>query len=182
MKNLEKLDRNAQYIFLANHQSLFDIIVLYLVLPYHLSFIAKKSLFYIPLFGWCLGVLGHIAIDRSNPQKAKKSIEKACMFIKKKKRSIFAFPEGTRSETGEMGEFKLGIFSLAITTGIDIIPVTINGTREIIPKNSFFVKPGDVDIVLHDPINITEYHKSNKAQLAEKTRKIILTDLQQQAG
>jgi len=179
LKNLEKLDKQGQYIFLANHQSVFDILALYLFLPYRLSFIAKKSLFYIPIFGWCIGVLGHIAIDRSNPHKAKKSIDKARGFIWKKKRSIFAFPEGTRSLTGELSEFKLGIFGLALNTGIDIVPVTINGSREVIPKNSYFISPGNVEIILHQPIHISEYKKTMKLELAQKTREIILSDLKQ---
>jgi len=175
--NLEKLDKDVQYIFLANHQSVYDIIALVLVLPFQLSFIAKKSLFSIPFFGWCLTATGHIAIDRSNPHNAKKSINKACKFINEKKRSIFAFPEGTRSESGQMGDFKLGIFSLALLTGLDIVPVTINGSRNILPKNFSFIQPGTAEIILHEPINIKEYGKTTKVELAKRTRDIIQKDL-----
>ena len=178
LHNLDKLNPGAHYIFLANHQSVFDIIALYLSLPYRLSFIAKKSLFVIPLFGWGMAAIGHIAIDRGNPMKARKSIEKACTIIREKKRSIFAFPEGTRSKTGEMGEFKLGIFNLALQAGVDIVPVTLNGTRQILPKNSYFIRPGTVDIILHAPISVKDYQKSEKMKLADLTRETILRDLQ----
>jgi 1-acyl-sn-glycerol-3-phosphate acyltransferase len=173
-RGLEKLDRKKNYIFIANHQSYFDIVVLYYTLPFKLTFIARKNLFYIPIWGWGIWAIGHIPVDRSNPRKAKKTIEKAIKTIKEKKRSIFGFPEGTRSMTEEMGEFKLGLFSLALKTGIDIVPVAIHGARDILPKGSLMIRPGTVYITIADPINISPYTQKDKFNLAEKAKEIIL--------
>jgi 1-acyl-sn-glycerol-3-phosphate acyltransferase len=171
---LEKLDRKRNYIFIANHQSYFDIVVLYYSLPFKLSFIARKNLFYIPIWGWGIWAIGHIPVDRKNPRKAKKTIEKAIETIKEKNRSIFGFPEGTRSRTEEMGEFKLGLFSLALKTGIPIVPVAIHGARDILPKGSLMIRPGRVYITIADPIDISGYTQKDKFLLAEKAREIIL--------
>ncbi|MBN1699246.1 MAG: 1-acyl-sn-glycerol-3-phosphate acyltransferase [Spirochaetales bacterium] len=173
-RGLERLDRKKNYVFIANHQSYFDIVVLYYALPYALSFIARKNLFYIPVWGWSIWAIGHIPVDRSNPRKAKKTFEKAVKTIKRKHRSIFGFPEGTRSRTGEVGEFKLGLFSLALKAGIDIVPIAIHGARDILPRGSFMIRPGTVYFTVDDPIEISAYDHSMKFTLAEDVRKRII--------
>jgi 1-acyl-sn-glycerol-3-phosphate acyltransferase len=104
----EKLDAKTRYVFIANHQSYFDIPVLYAGLPFALSFIAKKELFFIPFFGWGIAAIGHIWIDRENARAARKSITRAIEKLKCQGISLVLFPEGTRSITGEVGEFKIG--------------------------------------------------------------------------
>ena len=119
----EKLDRKERYVFVANHQSYFDIPVLYTGLPFALSFIAKKELFFIPFFGWGIAAIGHIWIDRDNARAARNSITRAIAMLKRKNISLVLFPEGTRSITGEVGEFKRGSFALAFEAGVPVVPL-----------------------------------------------------------
>ncbi|MBN2737580.1 MAG: 1-acyl-sn-glycerol-3-phosphate acyltransferase [Spirochaetales bacterium] len=179
VNGLEKLDPKQQYILVANHQSYLDILSLYLALPFKLAFIAKKSLFAIPFFGWAMRAIGHISIDRSNPKKGKKSIEKAVKTISKTKKTIFAFPEGTRSTTGEVAEFKLGIFTLAMKTDMPMVPIAIQGAREMLSKKSFFLKPGTITLTILDPIDIQGFDSTEKTKLANTIRDEIRKELGQ---
>lgn len=173
LKGIEKLDKKINYIFTANHQSFADIPVLFGFIPFYNVFIAKKSLFYIPFFGWGIAAMGHIAINRSNPKKAKRSIARAIESIKLKNKSVFAFPEGTRSRTGELGEFKLGIFSMAIQAEIDVVPIAIVGTREIMPKGSYYFQSGNVDVYFGTPISSNKFKKSEKYKMSQEARQQI---------
>ncbi|MBN1698496.1 MAG: 1-acyl-sn-glycerol-3-phosphate acyltransferase [Spirochaetales bacterium] len=173
LKGIEKIDRKKNYIFTSNHQSFADIPVLFGFLPFYSVFIAKQSLFYIPFFGWGIAAMGHISINRSEPKKAKKSIDRAIESIKRENKSVFAFPEGTRSRTGEIGEFKLGIFSMAIQADIDVVPIAIAGTREIMPKGSYFFQSGSVDIHFGTPISSKKYTKSEKYKMSQEARQQI---------
>lgn len=172
-RGLEKLDPSKNYLFIANHISYYDILVLFKALPYKLSFVAKKSLFYVPIWGWCLALTGHIPIDRSNPRKGRKSMDQAAIAIKKHKRCVVGFPEGTRSRSGKMAEFKLGLFGLAIQTGIDIVPMAIHGILQILRRGSLMVRPGTVYIDITDPISVEGYTQRDKHTLAQKAWDII---------
>lgn len=172
-RGMEKLDPRKNYLFVANHISYYDIVVLFPALPYKLSFIARKNLFYIPIWGWGIGLTGHIPVDRSNPKNARKSIEQGCIAINKHKRSVVGFPEGTRSRTNEMAEFKLGLFSLALQAGIDIVPVAIHGTQEILRRGSVNVHSGTVYIDIADPISIQGYTQRDKNTIAKRVWNII---------
>lgn len=179
VEGLEKLDRKKQYVLIANHQSYLDILALYLALPFKLAFIAKKSLFNIPFFGWGMKAIGHISIDRGNPKTGKKSIEKAVKTITKQKKTIFGFPEGTRSLTGEVANFKLGLFTLAMKTDMPVVPLVIKGAREILSKKDFLVKPGTITITVLDPMDISTYDTTDKAKLANDVRDKIRKELGQ---
>ena len=148
----EKLALAEHYIFIANHQSYFDIPVLYSGLPFFLSFIAKKQLFQIPVFGWAMAAVGHIWIDRSNARKAGRSISRAVSKLDKSDISLVLFPEGTRSDSDVPGVFKRASFTLALRGGVSIVPVSIVGTREIMAKRSLHLKPGTVRLMVGDPI------------------------------
>jgi 1-acyl-sn-glycerol-3-phosphate acyltransferase len=179
---LQRLDPKKNYVFLANHQSYMDIMALYFRLPYKISFMAKRSLFYIPFFGWCMGAIGHIPLDRGNPHKARKSLDNAVSQLQSKHRSIFAFPEGTRSKTGDMAEFKLGIFNLAMQAGIDIVPVVIEGARDVWPKYSLLIRPGRITLETLEPISIADYRKSDKFTLARTVHDRIETRLKERSA
>jgi 1-acyl-sn-glycerol-3-phosphate acyltransferase len=170
----EKLDRKERYVFVSNHQSYFDIPVLYSGLPFALSFIAKKELFFIPFFGWGIAAIGHIWIDRENARAARSSITRAIAMLKKKNISLVLFPEGTRSVSGEVGEFKRGSFALALEAGVPVVPLTICGTREILPKHSGLLRPGTATIVVGDPILPFELALLDKTKLSEMMRERIV--------
>jgi 1-acyl-sn-glycerol-3-phosphate acyltransferase len=170
----EKLDRKARYVFIANHQSYFDIPVLYAGLPFSLSFIAKKELFFIPFFGWGIAAIGHIWIDRDNARAARKSITRAISKLNRQCISLVLFPEGTRSITGEVGEFKRGSFTLALEAGVPVVPVSILGTRDVLPKKSRRFSPGTTTLVIGDPIVPAELSKLDKTKLSELVRERIV--------
>jgi 1-acyl-sn-glycerol-3-phosphate acyltransferase len=170
----EKLSKQERYVFIANHSSFFDIPTLYAGLPFSLSFIAKKELFFIPFFGWGIAAIGHIWIDRENARQARKSITRAIGKLKRRSISLVLFPEGTRSITGEVAEFRRGSFTLAIEAGIPVVPVTVCGTRNVLPKKSLFFKPGLVTLVIGDPVYPAELAGIDKQKLSEIMRKRII--------
>jgi 1-acyl-sn-glycerol-3-phosphate acyltransferase len=168
---LEKLQKNKRYVFIANHQSGLDIPVLYAGLKRSISFIAKKELFYIPIFGWGMVVVGHIWIDRSNARKARDSILRAVKHLQKAQVSLILFPEGTRSVDGTVGEFKKGSFSLALQAGVEVVPVAIHDTMKSLPKNSLLVTPGTIHVDVCDPLDISA--DETKSDISVKIRNII---------
>jgi 1-acyl-sn-glycerol-3-phosphate acyltransferase len=159
IEGLEKVDKNKNYIFIGNHQSHFDVMAVFSVLPLKARFMAKKELYKIPLFGWALAATGTIKIDRSNREKSIVSMNNALERIKQGV-SIAIFAEGTRSEDGSIKEFKKGGF--------------VSGSRFILRKHSFKVKPGKIKMVFSDPINTRKYSYQDREKLSELTRSIIL--------
>ena len=174
----EKISRNERYVFIANHQSFFDIPTLYAGLPFSLSFIAKKELFFIPFFGWGIAAIGHIWIDRENARMARKSITRAIGKLRRQRISLVLFPEGTRSITGEVGEFRRGSFTLAIEAGVPVVPVSILGTRNILPKKSLFFRPGTTVVVVGDPIAAAECAKFDKSELSAVVKARIVKGIE----
>lgn len=170
----EKLSRKERYVFIANHQSYFDIPTIYAGLPFSLSFIAKKELFFIPFFGWGIAAIGHIWIDRENPRKALKSITRAIEKLKRNRICLVLFPEGTRSITGEVGVFKRGSFTLAIEAGVPVVPVSLVGMRNILPKKTFLFNPGTALVAVGDPISPEECSKLDKEELSRMVRERIV--------
>ena len=126
-------------IFMANHQSDFDILIVLAHIPGQFRWIAKKELFKIPIFGKAMRNAGYIEIDRQNHEKALKSLDEAAQKIREGK-SVVTFPEGTRSRDGKIRPFKQGMFHLAIRAGVPIVPISIIGAREIMPKRTLKVK------------------------------------------
>ncbi len=156
VRGAEKLDPNKRYVFFANHQSALDIPVMYAGMKNAISFIAKKELFFIPMFGWVMAAMGHIWIDRSNARKARDSILKAIKHLHKANVSLVLFPEGTRSVDGTIGEFKTGSFTLALQAGVQAVPVVLHDTRLCLPKNAMMMHPGIIHVDIGDTIDIDE--------------------------
>jgi len=170
----ERLDAGRRYIFIANHQSHLDIPALFSVLPYRLTFIAKRELFLIPFFGWGIGALGHIVIDRSNARKARESFSRAVERLKREDISLVLFPEGTRSSDGAVGPFKRGSFSLALESGLPVVPVAIDGTRTVLPKKGKRITPGFARIRIGAPIDAVAEGISDKSVLGARVRNAII--------
>lgn len=164
-------------IFMANHQSDFDIFIVLGFVPGQFRWIAKKELFKIPLFGKAMQGAGYIEIDRQNHEKAIRSLDLAAQKIREGK-SVMTFPEGTRSKDGTLKPFKQGMFHLAIKSGVPIIPISIIGAGVIMPKRSLRINPGKITMVIGKPIDVTGYTIENRAQLIEKVRGVIIDTLQ----
>ena len=149
------IDKNKEYILVSNHLSYLDIPILMRALPLNIRFIYKKSLSKIPFFGWSLFLGGYIPIDRKNARNALESLKKAARRVKDGI-SIAIFPEGTRSETGVTADFKKGIFMLAEYANLEIVPVTIINSNNILRKNSFKIYPGFVKVIIDNPIRFNK--------------------------
>lgn len=170
---MENVDFDKPHIFMANHQSHVDIPVLTWKIPSTPRMIAKKELFRVPFFGIGIKYAGYISIDRSNKAKAMESIQKAKQTLQKGV-SVLLFPEGTRSETGEIGKFKRGGFILALQLGLPIVPISIYGTRQILPKHTLKIKSGVVKIHFGSPIDPKEYGVEKREELLERVKTIII--------
>jgi 1-acyl-sn-glycerol-3-phosphate acyltransferase len=147
---LEKLNAKQTYVFASNHQSIYDIPVLFASLPYQLRIIAKKSLGRFPVLGWHLMRTGHLLVDRqsSSPQRVFRWANE----LTAKGLSLIIFPEGTRSKDGHVGPFKGGPFYPAVQAGLPIVPISVIGSRHVMRKGRLTTKPGFVRVVVHDPI------------------------------
>jgi 1-acyl-sn-glycerol-3-phosphate acyltransferase len=159
-------------IFMANHQSDFDVLIVLAHLPGQFRWIVKKELFQIPIFGRAMQSAGYIEIDREDREKAIMSIDRAAMKIREGK-SVMSFPEGTRSKDGKIKPFKHGMFYLAIKSGVPIVPISIIGAGEIMPKRSLHIKPGRITLVIDKPIDVSGYSIENRQELIDKVQNVI---------
>lgn len=139
------------YVFLSTHQSLMDIPAMLGYLPAQLRIAAKKSLFRVPFMGWHLSRAGHIPIDRSSTENAVASMQRAASYLHDGI-CAFVFPEGTRSRDGYLHRFKKGGFKLAIQAKVPIIPITIIGSRQVLPPDEFIFRARPIDMYADEPI------------------------------
>jgi 1-acyl-sn-glycerol-3-phosphate acyltransferase len=130
----DRLKENETYVLIANHQSLADVLAV-LHLAHSFKFIAKRELFWIPFFGWSLSLAGYIPLIRGDHKSGKEALERARYYLKRGV-SVLFFPEGTRSPNGEIQAFKVGAFKLASEIGVPVVPLVIDGTRNLLPKGS----------------------------------------------
>ena len=155
------VDPRQSYVVVSNHQSLFDIIVLYGWLGIDFRWVMKQELRSVPGLGAACAALGHIYIDRSNHQAAVESINAARERITGGT-SVLFFPEGTRSNDNRMRPFKKGAFRFAVDTGLPILPVTVDGTCNVLPARQFDLRPGRARLVTHEPISTIEIDTSTE--------------------
>jgi len=173
---VEHVQRGRPYVYMANHASLIDTPALFAYLPYQFRIMAKKSLFNVPFMGWHLRTAGHFPIDQQNPRKTALSLRRVIEGVKNG-RSLAVFPEGRRTDDGQLQKFEPGAFKLALRAGVPIVPVTIRGTFEMLPRTSLAPRPGRVDVILSEPIDTTEYTEKTLAALIERTRTAIAAKL-----
>lgn len=174
----EKIQKDKSYVIVANHQSQYDIFVIYGWMPVDFRWVMKMQLRGVPFLGYACYKIGHIFIDRSHPDAAKASINAARDRIKGGT-SIMFFPEGTRSEDGRLKEFKKGAFKFALDMGLPILPVTIINTRNVLPAKSLKLFPGKAKMVIHDPIDIAGYGEESMGKIMDLAKKSIQQGLDQ---
>jgi len=172
----ENIEAGRSYVITANHQSHYDIYVLYGWLGVDFKWVMKKELEKVPVLGPACKALGHIFIDRADSKSAIETINAAKAKIVDGTSVVF-FPEGSRSDDGLVKPFKKGAFRMAIDLGLPVLPVTINGTRKILPKGSIDLRPGGVTMIIHKPISVKGYSEENMTELMDKTRMIINASL-----
>ena len=151
VEGLENVPRNQSAVFCVNHQSALDIPILFVHLPVRFRFLAKRSLFNLPFLGWHLRRSGHIPVERERPHEAMKSLELAVQRIRSGT-PVVLFPEGHRSRDGELRAFKRGPFFLAIKAAVPIVPITLNGTRYVLKPDTYHVRSGKTEMIVHPAI------------------------------
>ena len=169
LKGVENLSSERPVVMLSNHRGAFDIPVLQGYLPLQFRWVSKKSLFKIPVVGWSMSLAGYISIDRENSPRAYRSIITAAKKIKKGT-SVLIFPEGTRSAAGRLLPFKKGPFFLARKSGVDIVPLCVTGTEDIMKKGSLAIHPSEVTVTVGRPIPTEGL---DEEALMDKTREAI---------
>lgn len=175
----EKLQKNCSYVFVSNHQGPFDIFLIYGYLGHDFRWLMKKELRSIPLVGWACEKAGHIMVDKSGPKAIAKTQIKACETLSNGT-SIVVFPEGSRTFTGHMARFRRGPFILGHQLKLPIVPITIDGSFEVLPrqKGFNFVTHHKLRLVIHNPIPyrdnldsiIEEAYSTIEGALPEKLR------------
>ena len=169
----ENINPNESYVFISNHTSLLDIPSVLGGLNNNIRIIYKKELQKIPIFGYALKKSPFICIDRDNVKNAMDSLKQAIEAVKTGE-SVLIFPEGTRSLTGELGEFKRGAMMLAIKSGKPIVPLTIIGAFENLPAKSSKLKNGDIKVIVGKPVILKpEMNKTDEKEVLDNLRNWI---------
>jgi 1-acyl-sn-glycerol-3-phosphate acyltransferase len=174
VRGVERLERGRSYVFASNHQSIYDIPIVFASIPLQLRIVAKDSLGSFPFLGWHLRRTGHLLVDRKNPGAG---IVKKMARLVGGARSLIVFPEGTRSVDGTVGRFKGGIFLVAIDAGLPIVPVSIAGSRHVMLKGRLMTRPGDVTLTIHDPIPTAGVGRAGARELAERVHEAVSGDV-----
>ncbi|MBI4893459.1 MAG: 1-acyl-sn-glycerol-3-phosphate acyltransferase [Acidobacteria bacterium] len=165
---LERIDPKASYVVCPNHVSYMDTPVLLTHIPVNFRFLAKKELFAIPFLGGHLKRAGNISVPLEDPRAALRVLSAAGKAMKENGQSMLVFPEGGRSESGELETFKDGAAYLAIKGGVPVVPVAIVGIRQVLPMHSHHVRPGDVTLRIGHPIPTEHLKPSDRTELTEQ--------------
>lgn len=168
----ENINKATSYVVMPNHQSLYDILVIYGWLGIPIKWVIKMELRKVPMLGLVCEKLGHIYLDRSNKEKAIKTLKEAKNNLTDGS-SVVIFPEGSRSTNDELLPLKKGAFKLAFDLGIPILPVTIMGTRKVLPTETFAILPGKVKMIIHKPIDINNYKADEIDKLMAKVAETV---------
>jgi len=176
-EGLDRFDRRTPYIFMSNHLSFLDAPALVTVIDRPLRFIVKRFVLRIPVFGWGMRLAGYVPIDREGVGEGRKRLALAAGLIRTRGHSFLVYPEGQRSWDGRLQRFRRGGFFLALEAGVPIVPVSIDGTFELMPRVSWKVRPGRVRIVFHEPIPVAGLTPASLPELMERVRAAIAAGL-----
>lgn len=183
VEGLDHLVPGTTYVFVSNHQSIYDIPVLFGSLPYQLRIIAKESLGRFPFLGWHLRRTGHMLVDRSRPDRA--GIFAWATALPSRGLSLIVFPEGTRSRDGLVATFKAGSLVPAVQAGIPIVPLSVVGSRHVMRKGELTTRPGDVRLLVHSPLPTVatpEPDPEAMRALAARVRDIVRGEVEAEAA
>ena len=154
VEGTEHIAPDRPQVVVSNHQSWYDVFALASAMPKRFHFVAKKELEAIPIFGRAWKAAGHISIDRGDRQSAIRSLTQAGEQLREEGSAVIIFPEGTRSWDGHMLAFKKGAFMLALTSGVDIVPAAVSGSRAILPKGAWRMRGGVITVRFGPPVPV----------------------------
>lgn len=169
---LDKIDTSKPHVYAVNHASALDIPVLYVNLPFQFRIAFKKELLSYPIVGWQLKRSGQVCIDQQNPSHSVSSIRAALKGLKAGL-PLVIFPEGGRTPDGEIKPFLQGAFFLAIKAQVDIVPVALVGTYELLPMNTYHIKSRPLEMRVGEPISTTGLKARDLASLSAHVQKAI---------
>lgn len=169
----EWVEKEKKYVFMCNHLSFMDGPLIFLVIPHLVRVIMKKPIARIPVIGQAMRFAGFIPVDRKGIKSGKKSIEQATEMMITRNFSFLIFPEGTRSLDGKMGPFRRGGFFLALNSGTSILPISMTGSFDLMPKGSFWIRPGIVRVKFHPAIPLRDTTLEKMDDLMNQTRAVI---------
>jgi 1-acyl-sn-glycerol-3-phosphate acyltransferase len=172
----EKIDRKTPHIYMANHLSFLDGPLLFGLIPQPIRVILKKQVFRLPVIGQGMRYVGFVPVDRKRIRGGKKSIDRAAALMRERGYSYLIFPEGTRSRDGRLQAFKRGGFFLALTCGASIVPISIAGTYELMPRGTLFARKGRIKVTFHPPVPVEGYTQDNIHLLIDQVRGVIGND------
>ncbi len=175
---LDKIEKHKTYVFMPNHESFVDGPMMFVIIPQFMRVILKKEIFRVPILAQGMKVAEFIPVDRKGRSGGKEAIERAVRLIQTKKHSFLIFPEGTRSLDGKLQRFRRGGCYLAIKSQVPIVPVSINGSFELMPKGSFFTKKGTIRVQLHEPVPMEGYSEKTLDVLKDRVYNMVLSGLE----
>ncbi len=175
VKGREKIPAGRAVVFMPNHQSNYDGPALFSILPPVLV-LAKKEFFRVPVLGRAMLLRGFVPVDRRARNKAIEAVEAAVKLLKAG-HSFLVFPEGTRSRDGRLQPFKKGVFVMALEAGSPVVPISISGSRKVMPKGTFRITPGTIRITFHDSIPTEGHPVEDRDWLREAVREAMLRGL-----
>lgn len=172
VEGLENLLKDMPQVLISNHQEAFDIPVLHAFLPIQYRWISKEQVFKIPIIGWTMSLAGYIKMDRSSSRTAYRALEDAAERLKDGI-SVLIFPEGTRSKSDHINDFKRGPFLIAIRSKVPIVPISIKGTHAIMRDGLPWIHPSKVKIFIGSPVSTDDLHEKEAAALKEDVFRIV---------
>jgi 1-acyl-sn-glycerol-3-phosphate acyltransferase len=178
VEGLEKIDPKSHYVFVSNHLSYMDTPVVLSRIPQQFRFWAKKELFSIPFMGTHLKQAGHVAVPLDDPRAALKIMTKTAELMQRRNISVLVFPEGGRSEDGILQPFKDGAAYMAIKAGVPVFPLTLIGTREVLPMHGKIFTPGPVTLRVGDPIPTEGLTLKDRGTVTQQARDQIVRMLE----
>lgn len=175
VEGCRNLDSRQGFIFAANHQSAYDIFAIYGYLGHNFRWMMKQSLRRIPFVGFACAATRQVFVDKSSPAALHRTMAEAEARLRSGM-SIVVFPEGSRTLTGKMGPFRRGAFTLAAEFGLPVVPITIDGAYDVMPRTAPWPRPGRIRLVIHRPINPPE-GGYDQTELMNQTREVIASSL-----
>ena len=177
VEGAEHAKRSESFVLMSNHQSLYDIPVIYQALDRRIRMVAKQELFQVPIWGRAMQRAGFIALDRGNRERSRQTLSASAGALHDGT-SIWIAPEGTRSRDGSLGEFRKGGFYLALQSGCRILPITVVGTRAVLPAKGARITDGcEVKVVVHPPIDPKSFGEERRDELILRVRSAIASAL-----
>jgi len=169
---MEKIDTTRPRLYALNHLSALDIPAVYVGMPCHFRIMAKEEIFQYPFLGWHLRRSAQVSIEREHALASMRSLNRAAAILKGGQ-PLVVFPEGGRSATGQMKPFLPGVFYVAIKAGVDVVPMALVGTYELLPMETFHIKPRPLELLVGEPVSSAGYGPRDMDKLAAKVQKAV---------